>query len=310
MTNKKSEREEYIGRLKRAFPADAYPVLNDERYELLADYYFNYQLDAVRKQVWFSEQRKNIGTKENPTYVKDFLVGTTVDGLRSIAGKTGDYQGQDGPYWCNEEGQWSDVWTGGGPPFAAKVGIYKKGFQQPLYSVAKFSQYRGYGIWNKFPDTMIAKCAEALALRRAFPELNGLYTEDEIKEDDEFIAYTKEQHYEQKAEDIKNITKKESARIAPISKKDAPVVVIKDDVSIPKRWKKGDLVSRIPATDLVHYGAWLDRFEEPYASKYAPYIAKVKEIIKEKLHETEIESARKTIAEVAKKHMPEQKSLL
>lgn len=107
---------------------------------------------------------------------------TSVDGFRVVAQRSKDYAGQDGPHWCGDDGVWKDVWLETSPPRAAKVGVFRKGFEQAIYAVARFDEYKGNSpIWGKMPALMIAKCAECLALRRAFPnDLSGIYGEDEM----------------------------------------------------------------------------------------------------------------------------------
>ena len=104
-----------------------------------------------------------------------------IDGLRSIAERTGQLDGSE-TFWCGADGEWRDVWLDSKPPAAAKTIIYRRGASRPFVGVARFADYNaGQGLWNKMGAAMIAKCSEALALRKAFPaDLSGVYTTDEM----------------------------------------------------------------------------------------------------------------------------------
>lgn len=114
----------------------------------------------------------------------------SVDGFRVIAERAGDYAGQRGPEWCGADGLWRDVWLDSKPPSAARVGVLRKSFSEPLWGVARFEAYKQTkkdgglaGLWSKMPDVMLAKCAECLALRRAFPnQLGGVYSPEEMQQ--------------------------------------------------------------------------------------------------------------------------------
>ena len=109
-------------------------------------------------------------------------IQVSIDGFRVVAERSGEYQGQTKPEWCAEDGVWRDVWLSSKAPAAARIGIYRTGFREPLVRVARTEAYRQRGpFWDRMADHMIAKVAEALALRAAFPhDLGGIYAPEEM----------------------------------------------------------------------------------------------------------------------------------
>jgi phage recombination protein Bet len=140
---------------------------------------FANQIRAIRRKEY------NADTKQ---YTEKISIEPGIDGFRLVAARTRELEGRLGPYWCGPDGKWVDAWLRDDPPAAAKVGILRRGYREPLVAVAHWREYRQTkrdgavtSMWSQRPAGQLAKCAEALALRAAFPhELGGVYTSDEM----------------------------------------------------------------------------------------------------------------------------------
>jgi len=140
-------------------------------------------LDPAARQIYM------IGRWDPQTGRDRYVIQTGIDGYRLIARRAAEAHGETISYgdtlWCGINGTWRDAWLAEQPPAAAKVTVYRSG--QAFPTVAGWREYvqtRRDGtpnrMWATMPANQLAKCAEALALRRAFPqELSGIYTDDE-----------------------------------------------------------------------------------------------------------------------------------
>lgn len=139
-----------------------------------------------------------------------------IDGFRLIAQRSAGYAGQTAVEWLradgSDEGRWVSAWVpalwGGNPgdkPLAARVGVHRKGFAEPLYTVVTWAEFGGTsGNWGSKPAHMLAIRAESHALRRAFPnDLSGIYTPEDFEDGQ---AAEVEAQEDSRLQDIEQVT--------------------------------------------------------------------------------------------------------
>ncbi|HVA97665.1 MAG TPA: phage recombination protein Bet [Bacteroidia bacterium] len=127
-------------------------------------------LDPLTRQIYFVKRGDKV------------TIQTSIDGFRIIAERSGFYAGQDAPEFITKNNRL----------YKCSVSVYRFNPEtneryKAAVGVAYWEEYcpdKGLDfMWNKMPHTMLSKVAEALALRKAFPQdLSGLYSSEEMEQ--------------------------------------------------------------------------------------------------------------------------------
>jgi phage recombination protein Bet len=153
-------------------------------------------LDPFRKQIYMIGRRTKVSTYDeqqrqwNERWTTKYTIQTGIDGFRRngrvAAKREGETIRVDGPYWQGPDGGgWQDVWLSNQPPAAAKFVIFRDGEAHTgIAMYREFVQHKPNtsqpnSMWAKMPANQLAKCAEAQAWRRAYPDdFSGMQLED------------------------------------------------------------------------------------------------------------------------------------
>lgn len=159
--------DEQVALIKRTIAKDC---TNDEL-SLFIQVCGSIGLDPFRKQIYAIKRGGQM------------TIQTGIDGYRLLAARTGELAGIDDPTYDT-----SDLTDEPEHPRWARVTVYRwsQGQRCAYTATARWTEYQqSGGNWGKMPYLMLGKCAEALALRRAFPaELSGVYTREEMDQAD------------------------------------------------------------------------------------------------------------------------------
>ena len=140
-------------------------------------------LDPIRRQIYA------VFRFDRSLNRKAMTIQTGIDGYRSISDRTGNYAPGAKPAF---------KYDGDGKLISATAYIKKwaHGEWQAVEADALWEEYvqtgadgKPQGKWQTMPHTMLAKCAEAICHRKAFPNAQaGILTEEEMEQADSMAA--------------------------------------------------------------------------------------------------------------------------
>lgn len=153
---------------------DSYKDLSEEHFQRFLYGIERHRLDPFANQIYAIQRW------DNKAKIHKLTIQTGIDGYRVLADRSGKCAGNDDAVFDAEQN-----------PQRATVTVWKmiEGTRYAFTATARWDEYypgdKAGMMWQKMKHVMLAKCAEALALRKAFPaELSGLYTSEEMAQAD------------------------------------------------------------------------------------------------------------------------------
>ena len=166
-------RPEQIALLQRTVAKD---TTNDE-FALFMLVARKHKLDPFTRQLHCVKRWSKAAGKD----VMAIQIG--IDGYRAMAARSHkDYGSVAEPEFEYQED--------GKTLLLARVKVWRKGHEHATVAVAFWEEYKPDMTspqafkWRQMPKHMLAKCAEALALRKAYPDLADIYTNEEMDQAD------------------------------------------------------------------------------------------------------------------------------
>jgi phage recombination protein Bet len=151
------------------------------------------QLDPFMRQIYAVKRRSK---KPDGTWGETMTIQTGIDGYRLIAERTERYApGPESTYVYDNNGHlisatsYIKKQTKDGTWHTVSASAYLDEYIQTFVD-KQTGEKKPTGMWINMQRTMLAKCAEAQALRKAFPaEMSGVYTKEEMEQADAPVVY-------------------------------------------------------------------------------------------------------------------------
>jgi phage recombination protein Bet len=162
--------------------------VSNEEFEMFLMACKKTQLDPFMRQIYAVKRKAK---KPDGSWGESMTIQTGIDGYRLIAERTGCYApGQEPTYSLDSSGKlecataYVKKQTKDGTWHTVSASAYTDEYMQTFVDRST-GEKKPAGMWVNMPRTMLAKCAEAQALRKAFPyEMSGVYTKEEMEQAD------------------------------------------------------------------------------------------------------------------------------